>query len=153
MAEVSWFFLDFPEMFINIPSLKLPYPLKIHPGKGDSGDSYWKASFLGAMLVSGRVDFPPFSCRAWVFDEPWSCFILPVVKNTSMIHRVSLHLESFFKHPVDRRNPAPLNRYSFSHAGSVHPRWCMISWIKGICTPKGDESQWLPCDLEDSGAL
>ena len=31
----------------------LTYPLKIDPGKGDS---YWKASFLGAkMLVSGRV--------------------------------------------------------------------------------------------------
>jgi len=45
-------FLGFAEMFINIPSLKVTYPLKIEPGKGDS---YWKASFLGAMLVSGRV--------------------------------------------------------------------------------------------------
>jgi len=37
-----------------IPSLKLTWHLKITPGKGDS---YWKPSFFGAMLVSGRVFF------------------------------------------------------------------------------------------------
>ena len=37
-----------------LPSLKLTYPLKIDPGKGDS---YWKPSFLGAMLVSGSVHY------------------------------------------------------------------------------------------------
>ena len=36
-----------------LPSLKLTWHLKIHHWK--KGDSYWKPSFLGAMLVSGRV--------------------------------------------------------------------------------------------------
>ena len=35
-----------------IPSRKLTYPLKIDRWKGDS---YWKPSFLGAMLVLGRL--------------------------------------------------------------------------------------------------
>ncbi len=39
-----------PEIYVH--SLKLTYPLKIDPGKGDSD---WKPSFLGAMLVSGSV--------------------------------------------------------------------------------------------------
>ena len=37
-----------------VPSLKLTWHLKITPGKGDS---YSKPSFLGAMLVLGRVTF------------------------------------------------------------------------------------------------
>ena len=49
-----------------LPSLKLTYPLKIAPGKGDT---YWKLSFLGAMLVLGSVlhiNFPNI-CLRWFF--------------------------------------------------------------------------------------
>ena len=35
-----------------VPSLKLTYPLKMDPGKGDA---YWKPPILGAMLVWGSV--------------------------------------------------------------------------------------------------
>ena len=41
-----------------IHSLKLTWHLKITPGKGDS---YWKPSFLGAMLVLGNVRFGCFN--------------------------------------------------------------------------------------------
>jgi len=49
--------MDVSNPWVNngIPSLKLPWHLNIHPGKGDS---YWKASFIVfELLVSGRVNY------------------------------------------------------------------------------------------------
>ena len=50
--------MDVSNPWVNngIPSLKLPWHLKIHPGKGDS---YWKASFL-CQLPTSTGEFAGF---------------------------------------------------------------------------------------------
>ena len=67
--------IHFHSVRFSLPSLKLTWHLKITAGKGDC---YWKPSFLGAMLLSGRVGLQTPKC--------WNCFIFQ--KNNSVYLRI-----------------------------------------------------------------
>ena len=99
---------------------------KYTPGKGDS---YWKPSFLGAMLVSGRVsDVACFSSLLWHPQVTWIFFF----SNPPAVHRfdVGAHRGVLATAPRFFSKGGVCDSYLWSHRDTVC-KWYLDLLLKG----------------------